>query len=298
MGFTLVEIAIVLVIIGLLLGGVLKGQELINSAKVKNLANDFRNISTFVYAYQDKYRALPGDDSAVRRPMSLAEMAATTPAAGLANGAHQRRLEQLTRTDEIYLFWQHVRLAGLATGTPAVGHLSLGDEYVPKNADGGRIGVTGDAVYTGTQPLGRQLLHLLVEHPGPFRPPDRHHHRRWQYDDRDGAGHLRKRMRLIGGLRSADARQRCAGLYGVRGQLSRPAVYESPPRTGGLFSPLQQANFRRRQPVGHAQHHHHVAGLETGFGRRAQGADAAAAHQGHRDAQRSRSSSSSDRPIR
>ena len=38
-GFTLVEIAIVLVIIGLLLGGVLKGQELINSAKVKNLLN-------------------------------------------------------------------------------------------------------------------------------------------------------------------------------------------------------------------------------------------------------------------
>ena len=38
-GFTLVEIAIVLVIIGLLLGGILKGQELINSARVKNLAN-------------------------------------------------------------------------------------------------------------------------------------------------------------------------------------------------------------------------------------------------------------------
>ena len=56
-GFTLVEIAIVLVIIGLLLGGVLKGQELINSAKVKNLANDFRTIPTFVYAYQDKFRA-------------------------------------------------------------------------------------------------------------------------------------------------------------------------------------------------------------------------------------------------
>jgi prepilin-type N-terminal cleavage/methylation domain-containing protein len=52
-GFTLVEIAIVLVIIGLLLGGVLKGQELINSAKVKNFAGDIRNISTFIYAYQD-----------------------------------------------------------------------------------------------------------------------------------------------------------------------------------------------------------------------------------------------------
>src|SRR5258707_5247089 len=61
-GFTLVEIAIVLVIIGLLLGGILKGQELINSAKVKNLANDFRVIPTYIYAYQDKFKALPGDD--------------------------------------------------------------------------------------------------------------------------------------------------------------------------------------------------------------------------------------------
>jgi prepilin-type N-terminal cleavage/methylation domain-containing protein len=60
-GFTLVEIAIVLVIIGLLLGGVLKGQELINSAKVKNFATDFRNVPLFIYGYQDKYKALPGD---------------------------------------------------------------------------------------------------------------------------------------------------------------------------------------------------------------------------------------------
>src|ERR1700682_4127233 len=64
-GFTLVEIAIVLVIIGLLLGGILKGQELINSAKVKNIANDFRVIPTYIYAYQDKFRALPGDDKLV-----------------------------------------------------------------------------------------------------------------------------------------------------------------------------------------------------------------------------------------
>ena len=63
-GFTLIEIAIVLVIIGLLLGGILKGQELINSARVKNLASDFRNVPVFIYGYQDKYRALPGDDSA------------------------------------------------------------------------------------------------------------------------------------------------------------------------------------------------------------------------------------------
>jgi prepilin-type N-terminal cleavage/methylation domain-containing protein len=62
-GFTLVEIAIVLVIIGLLLGGVLKGQELINSAKVKNMIGDLRTVSSMVYAYQDRFKALPGDQN-------------------------------------------------------------------------------------------------------------------------------------------------------------------------------------------------------------------------------------------
>ena len=61
-GFTLIEIAIVLVIIGLLLGGVLKGQELINNAKVKSYATDFRNIPIMIYGYQDKFKSLPGDD--------------------------------------------------------------------------------------------------------------------------------------------------------------------------------------------------------------------------------------------
>src|SRR5574340_544972 len=63
MGFTLVEIAVVLVIIGLLLGGVLKGQELIAQAKIRNVANDFNGLTAAIYSYQDRYRALPGDDS-------------------------------------------------------------------------------------------------------------------------------------------------------------------------------------------------------------------------------------------
>src|SRR5256885_676312 len=43
-GFTLVEIAIVLVIIGLLLGGILKGQEMITQAKIKNVIADFSGL--------------------------------------------------------------------------------------------------------------------------------------------------------------------------------------------------------------------------------------------------------------
>ena len=60
-GFTLIEIAIVLVIIGLLLGGILKGQELITSARVRNLISQQDGIKAAFYGFQDRYRALPGD---------------------------------------------------------------------------------------------------------------------------------------------------------------------------------------------------------------------------------------------
>lgn len=53
-GFTLVEIAVVLVVIGLLLGGALKGQELIHSARVKSLATELRTLPTMIYTYQDR----------------------------------------------------------------------------------------------------------------------------------------------------------------------------------------------------------------------------------------------------
>lgn len=60
-GFTLVEIAIVLVIIGLLLGGILKGQELINSARVRNLADTASGIQAAYFGFLDRYRRVPGD---------------------------------------------------------------------------------------------------------------------------------------------------------------------------------------------------------------------------------------------
>ncbi|MBV2234391.1 MAG: prepilin-type N-terminal cleavage/methylation domain-containing protein, partial [Sterolibacterium sp.] len=61
-GFTLVEIAIVLVIIGLLLGGVLKGQEMVENSRVKNAINEMNGVAAAYNSYLDRYRRLPGDD--------------------------------------------------------------------------------------------------------------------------------------------------------------------------------------------------------------------------------------------
>ena len=149
-GFTLVEIAIVLVIIGLLLGGVMKGQELINSAKVKNLAQDFKQVPIFIYGYQDKYKALPGDDKSVdglatgRFGTTGTHCTPTGAKCTTGNAVIDGAYNATTVTDESYVFWQHVRLAGLATGSTTTGDST----YPPTNVDGGRVGVQSAAPIT------------------------------------------------------------------------------------------------------------------------------------------------------
>lgn len=142
-GFTLIEIAIVLVIIGLLLGGVLKGQEMINSARVKNLATDFKNIPVFIYGYQDKFKALPGDDanatSHLGATICVAPCQNSASSNGVIGGASATDTwTSTTVTDETQQFWIHARLAGLAPG-PTSG--PVGTDYRPTNSADGRIGI-------------------------------------------------------------------------------------------------------------------------------------------------------------
>ncbi len=138
-GFTLIELAIVLVIIGLLLGGVLKGQELINSAKVKNMANDFKNVPVYIYGYQDKFRALPGDDRAASAHVGVT----ATTQEGNGDGTIGGAWNSTTASDESSLFWLHVRKSGLAPGSTD----PTAADFYPTNSDGGRIGVSS------TQPI-------------------------------------------------------------------------------------------------------------------------------------------------
>ena len=145
-GFTLIEIAIVLVIIGLLLGGVLKGQELINSAKVKNLAGDFKNVPIYIYGYQDKLRSLPGDDKNVVNHVTNGTVC-TPDAAGkcvLGNGLIDGVWDATAKTDESFVFWEHVRKAGLLSGSTDI----TANDFLPVNANGGRIGVQSNINFT------------------------------------------------------------------------------------------------------------------------------------------------------
>ena len=149
-GFTLIEIAIVLVIIGLLLGGVMKGQELINSAKVKNLATDFRNIPVYIYGYQDKFKALPGDDLTAIAHVDPTGVNATVN--GNGNGIIDGNYN--ATSGESFNFWQHVRLAGLAPGPTN----TAAPDYIPKNAVGGIIGITNAAASPITGLKGSYII--------------------------------------------------------------------------------------------------------------------------------------------
>ena len=127
-GFTLVEIAIVLVIIGLLLGGVLKGQELITQAKIKNVANDLNGMSAAIYGYQDRYKKFPGDDDQAAGRWTTTKGDGN----GQVGGAEKTVLECAVtdKAKENCLFWQHLRLAGFVGGDTTTTN-------APQNAAGG-----------------------------------------------------------------------------------------------------------------------------------------------------------------
>ena len=111
-GFTLIEIAIVLVIIGLLLGGVLKGQELITSARVRNIVSQQDGVKAAYFGFLDRYRALPGDyDSAFTNIANISNAACNG-----GNGNGNGRIESAVGNENI-LAWEHLSKAGFINGS-------------------------------------------------------------------------------------------------------------------------------------------------------------------------------------
>lgn len=137
-GFTLVEIAIVLVIIGLLLGAILKGQELVQNSRVKNAINDLNSIRAASYSYLDRYKVLAGDDGPVGTLQGRGTDWAVITVGGNRNGVIGTGTNPFAAPVGEHLgFWQHLRAAGFLTGSAS----ETGAAALPMNAFGGVTGI-------------------------------------------------------------------------------------------------------------------------------------------------------------
>src|SRR5262249_49275444 len=138
-GFTLIEIAIVLVIIGLLLGGVLKGQELITSARVRNIVSQQDGIKAAYFGFLDRYRALPGDyDQAFNNIANVSNAA--------CNGGNRNGNGRIEAPTENILAWEHLSKAGFINGSYTCAAVETAST-TPNNAFATKLQLIWDNIY-------------------------------------------------------------------------------------------------------------------------------------------------------
>lgn len=123
-GFTLVELAIVLCILALLVGGVLVGQTLIRAAEIRSITSEHSRYAAAISAFQGKYLALPGDISNAtafwgKDNTNCASHSGTAATSGTCNGNGDKLIDPpaaLSTTGEAFQAWKHMALAGLVEG--------------------------------------------------------------------------------------------------------------------------------------------------------------------------------------
>lgn len=162
-GFTLVEMAIVLVIVGLLIGGILKGQELIQNAQVNAAAAQIKSIQAAGQTFIGNYGVLPGD---MMSPATRLPNCSTAPCSNPGNedwalDAALSWGDPITSANERFLFWQHLAAAGLIGGVSNVADLGFGRGQPSSAVRGGyRVGFWGGGSFwysDTTQPRGHVL---------------------------------------------------------------------------------------------------------------------------------------------
>ncbi len=159
--FSLVELSIVLVILGLLTGGILAGQSLIRAAELRSVSTEFNRYVTATQTFRDKYMALPGD---MLRATSFwgdrtecADPAIANGSPGTCNGNGDMILDIASGANavgEVFLYWQHMALAGLIEGSfsPLAGANGGGDNVINSNAPASRISQAGWSILTRMTP--------------------------------------------------------------------------------------------------------------------------------------------------
>ncbi len=142
-GFSLVELSIVLVILGLLTGGILAGQSLIRASELRAVTTEYQRYVAATNTFRDKYFALPGD-------IANASSIWSTLAAG-NNGNGDGNLDKsaaVSTTGEIFQFWNELALAGLVEGkyTGIAGAASINDTLPGTNSPKSKLNNAGWSV--------------------------------------------------------------------------------------------------------------------------------------------------------
>ena len=148
-GFTLVELAIVLMIIGLLIGGILRGQELMENSRVSSTIQQVIAYTGAKTSFTDSYSSMPGD-----LPTAMARIPGCTTANNCGNGNGDGRVGALFADPtsiiqsgitaipqvETSYFWKHMALAHLISGinpSAAITTPSWGDALPEAKIGGG-----------------------------------------------------------------------------------------------------------------------------------------------------------------
>ncbi len=161
-GFSLVELSIVLVILGLLTGGILAGQSLIRAAELRSVSADANRYQAALYTFRDKYFALPGDMTNAKSfwlqraaGTNLACQQTVGVTTGTCNSDGNGQIDQLSGDvsyGERFLIWQHLALAGLIEGS-----------YTGASTSAGFIGIS-----TANSPVGKMSGSVWAEY---YMPP-------------------------------------------------------------------------------------------------------------------------------
>lgn len=165
-GFTLVELAIVMVIIGLLIGGILKGQELIANARVSSTVSQIKGVDAAINAFFDKYNAYPGDipNPATRLPNCTAAPCSTQGNGGTIGNA---RIEGGNVTTSPALnseagdMFPHLMAADLVSGITPVNGAVFGGIFPNASVGGGLWVAYATSIVGGTNlPAGKHYATL------------------------------------------------------------------------------------------------------------------------------------------
>ncbi len=163
--FSLVELSIVLVILGLLTGGILAGQSLIRAAELRAVTTEYQRYFTATQSFRDKYFAMPGDFNNAQAVWGQSTACSGSSATGTCNGNGDAQLTigAASATGEMFQFWNQLALAGLIEGnyTGVAGSVAGGyDSVVGTNVPRSKIGGSGWSAQTvGSQPTGSPRIY-------------------------------------------------------------------------------------------------------------------------------------------